>query len=249
MASAAAPWWESLYDLEMAAALFPRERARLELEVDALVRHLALEPGQRVFDQCCGVGTLSAPLVARGYEILGVEQAAAYVEAARVAAGSGRAEFVAEDARVFRRPGSCDAGFCWGTSYGNADDAGNQAMLRAAFDTLRPGARYLVEFANLAFFLSRWEGCRTRHSPGTGTQIFRESRLDLERGRLDQTWTIVPPDAPPRRRETSVALYLPHQLAANLRRAGFVDVELFGDLDAQPITRGHGRCLCVGRRP
>ena len=37
----------------------------------AVARALAVEPGQRVYDQCCGIGSLSVPLAQRGVFVAG----------------------------------------------------------------------------------------------------------------------------------------------------------------------------------
>lgn len=244
--SAQQEWWQLLYDEPLAESLFHREPARLEAEVDTIVRLLGLQPGDRVFDQCCGTGTLSLPLIDRGYDILGVDQCEAYINTAERATLRERARFHAADARYFHQSESCDAGFCWGTCYGNADEAGNHAMLCAAFETLKSGALYLVEFINIAKVLSHWQPCYSRH--GQGQKIFRENRLNLVKGRLEQTWTIIQKDGSVVNRETSLALYLPHQLAANMEKAGFEEVKLFGDLGSE-FGNHHHRILCLGRKP
>lgn len=65
-------WWTALYD-DLLADLFldgadPAEAGRT---ADDLVTLLGLSPGDRVFDQGCGTGRLSKPLLARGMRVVG----------------------------------------------------------------------------------------------------------------------------------------------------------------------------------
>jgi hypothetical protein len=57
------------------------------------------------------------------------------------------------------------------------------------------------------------------------------------------------PDGARAVRESSVRLYMPHDLAAMLRRAGFADVELFGGIKGDRLELDSGRCIAVARRP
>ena len=51
-------WWQSLYDDTFADFyLVPRDDAELQATLAFLRHRLDLKPGDRVFDQCCGVGT------------------------------------------------------------------------------------------------------------------------------------------------------------------------------------------------
>ena len=75
----AADWWVSFYDELLAETLLVREsESEVTATLDFLQRTLRLEPGlgQRVLDQCCGIGSLANPLVARGFAVIGVDQAA-----------------------------------------------------------------------------------------------------------------------------------------------------------------------------
>src|SRR5688572_5880516 len=78
------PWWHDFFDDAYAAyglvSIDPVEDAQ---RVEFLVRTLELEPGDRIFDQCCGIGRLSLPLAERGMRIVGVDRVASYIEAAR----------------------------------------------------------------------------------------------------------------------------------------------------------------------
>ena len=56
-------WWSALYDDLLADVLLDATTpAQIDETVAFLVDKLALRPGDRVFDQCAGVGRISIPL-------------------------------------------------------------------------------------------------------------------------------------------------------------------------------------------
>ena len=149
-------WWVPFYDDLLAETLLVREdAAEVDATVSFLIKTLELSAGtgQRVLDQCCGIGSLCAPLATRGFDVLGVDQSSAYIERARRDAGrtSAGTTFVAADAAEFVAEPACDAGFNWWTSYGYAPTREqNRAMLRGAFRSLGPGALFALDTMNLA---------------------------------------------------------------------------------------------------
>src|SRR5262249_53201722 len=141
-------WWESLYD-ELAAEVFLAATDPAELDATAtfLIDHLALSPGDLVFDQCCGIGTVALALAGRGLRVLGVDQSEPYVRRAAAEAqrrGLPGCSFHAGDACAFAPAQRCAAAFNWRTGFGNADDEANGRMLARAFEALRPGGRFAL---------------------------------------------------------------------------------------------------------
>lgn len=247
-------WWEELYDDVVAEMFLVRPEDETRALVDFLAAALGLAPGMRVFDQCCGIGTLGLPLAHRGIAVVGVDQSGAYVRRAnRGARSCGTAcDFAEGDAFEYVASPPCDAAFNWGTSFGNAAaDARNGSMLRRAFESLRPGGRFVLDFQNVARLLGDFrESIVRRHATPAGELVLlRESELDLAGGTLRQVWTTFLPDGRRRVRRTAVKLYLPHALADLLRAAGFVDVEFFGGLGFEPLGRSSPRCIARARRP
>jgi SAM-dependent methyltransferase len=254
-------WWTDLYDDALADVLL--EHDDVDATIRFLVDTLAIRPGDRVFDQCCGIGRLAVPLAAWGAEVIGVEQAPRYVERARARGSSPRrvageappkdsavrstATFVVGDAFDYVPP-PCAAAFNWWTSFGYVeDDAGNTRMLRRAFDALVPGGRFALDFLNVPGILARFRSHEiTRRDD---VVMLRESRLDLARGVIHKTWTFVFPDGRRVARPSSVRLYTPDRLAQLFADAGFADLRVLGGVDGQPIALDSPRCIVVGTKP
>ncbi|CAM2010992.1 class I SAM-dependent methyltransferase [Acanthopleuribacter pedis] len=245
-------WWQTLYDGTVAALFLEREPEQLQRETDCLARLLAVQPGASLFDQCCGTGTQALALARRGFTVHGVDQAAEYAASANAKAKTDdlKATFVAADARSYRPPQRHAAGYNWGTSFGNGLDAADHlAMLEAARDALLPGARFAVEFPNMIHLLGRFQAVLTRRKQLEDGEwlVVRECTIDHHHGALRQTWTILAPDGRRRSVDTSVRLYLPHELREHMEAAGFCEVQLFGAPDGTPLEGHHARCLAVGR--
>ena len=236
-------WWTDLYDDALADVLL--EQDDVDATIRFLVATLGIEPGSRVFDQCCGIGRLAVPLAAWGAEVIGVEQAPRYVERAR-ARGSA-ATFVVGDAFEYVPP-TCTAAFNWWTSFGYlADDDGNVRMISRAFEALAPGGRFALDFLNVPGVLARFRPHEiTRRD---GIVMLRESRLDLARGVIHKVWTFVLPSGERVERPSTVKLYTPDRLADLFSRAGFIDLRVLGSIDASPIALESPRCIVVGTRP
>ena len=245
-------WWETLYDEWIAEALLVRaDPSDVARTLDFLETTLRLDPGAAVFDQCCGIGSLALPLAERGYHVIGVDQAASYIERAlREAPASAR--FETADAFEFVATPACDAAFNWWTSYGYGDSTEeNQKMLRRAFESLLPGGRFALDVPNLPGVLHSFEPDRTdeRETPRGRVSMRRKSELDLEGGRLVKHWTFDVDGERRSRCTTSLQLALPSDHIAALESVGFRAVEAFGEIDGRALDLDAPRCILIAERP
>jgi SAM-dependent methyltransferase len=248
------PWWPAFFDETYASfGLVDRDPERARRTVDFLFDVLQLQPGMRLFDQCCGIGRLSVPLAERGIHVVGVDQAAAYVERARADTRGLPAEFHCADAHAFVAPEPCDAAINWFTSVGYVeDDEANARIFERAHASLKPGGRYAVDYQNVPRVLREFRE-RFFQGPGPddpeGVIVVEESAADFARGMIDSVWTFIHPDGRRDRRRVSTRLYMPHEIAGLLRRCGFERIELYGSVEGEPFGLNTARCITVARRP
>lgn len=239
-------WWSDFYNDTIAELFLVRDEAA---ELDFLASKLALRPGALVFDQCCGIGNLAIGLARRGMRAVGADLCGPYVERARRDAGTLPCEFHAADAFEFRPGRPCDAAFNWYSSFGYADaDERNLEMLRRAFESLKPGGRFALDFLNAPAVYRGFQPRMERGREG-GPRVVRECALDLLRGRLEQTWITTDAAGRSSSRRSSVKLYAPNRIAELLEAAGFRGLELFGSVAGAPLDLDSPRCLVVGRKP
>ena len=232
-----------------------REPVELESTLAFLVGALALSPGARLFDQCCGIGSLALPLAARGFDVTGVDLCAPYVERARgdaAAAGLDRCRFEVADAGAFAPAEPCDGAFNWWTGLGHAEsDAGDRAMVGRAFAALRPGGRFVVDYMNVPGVLRDF---RPRVATGRATAkgpitLVRESRIDPLASVMHKRWAYHLGAGPIVFKESRLRLYYPHELASMLTGAGFVDLRACGSAAGEPLSLDSPRCIFVATRP
>lgn len=250
--SDAVTWWSDLFDDWFADLMFG-------LDDDAgaaafLVERLSLKQGMTAFDQCCGIGGVALRLAEQGIGVIGVDQAAPYVSRARAAARDGglSARFVVAEVSDFVPDEPVHGAFNWGMSFGyHETDEQNQAVLARAFETLLPGGRFVLDTTNAPAVLRTFQYSNAiRRSTGRGdVLLLRENTLDLARGRVNQHWTYLVNGGVGAERWSSVRLYLPDAVIAMLRRAGFVGVEIFGNLRGAPVGLDSQRMIAVGRKP
>ncbi|MBI4422923.1 MAG: class I SAM-dependent methyltransferase [Elusimicrobia bacterium] len=227
---------------------------RPDAELRFLWRRLRLFPGCRVLDQGCGTGRLALRLARRGARVVGVDHCRAYVERARALAREAALPcvFRAQDASRFTAPARCDAAINWYSSFGQSPRVRDDLrVLRRAFESLRPGGRLALDWPNMAASLARFERRKEwrRAAPEGLLAVRRECALDLRAGLIRLVWTCRLPDGRGGRKRQQLRLYLPHQLAALAREAGFSGVQLLGGLRGQPLTAASPRCILLAARP
>jgi SAM-dependent methyltransferase len=249
-------WWHDLYDDLLAEMLLVRaDRAELDATVRFIIQQLGLERGARVFDQCCGIGSVAIELAAAGMRVAGVEQSAAYVERGLANARERGldVELVAGDGREHVPSAPARGAFNWWTSFGySADDDDNARMLARAFDALEPGGVFLLDTMNLPGVLRSFqeETVTRRSTPRGEVTLLRRSRIDPAGGVMRKRWSYVLPDGQLiEKPESVVRLYLPHTLIALLEGVGFQDITLFGSVHGEPLGLDSTRCICRAKRP
>ncbi len=247
-------WLEGFYDELLAEVLLVREPDELARTLAFLIGELGLRPGARVFDQCCGIGSLALPLARLGFDVAGVDLCAPYVERARrdaAAEGLARCRFEAGDAGAHAPAGPCDGAFNWWTGLGHAGDAVDRAMLARAFEALRPGARFALDFMNVPGVLRgfRPRVVTERATPRGRVTLVRESRIDLASSVMHKRWAYHLEAGPPVVKESRLRLYYPHELAAMLAATGFGEPRLLGSVGGEPLALDSPRCIAVAARP
>lgn len=250
MAEFAAPdgWWTDLYDDLLADVLLERHEEPTAV-IDFLLGELGVADGARLFDQCCGIGSLAVPLAQRGYDVVGCDLGVGYVERgrAKAAAAGVRVALHYADAFAFVPDTPCAGAFNWWTGFGYAmDDARNLEMLRRAADALVPGGRLVLDTMNVPGVLCDFRP--TVHTVRGGIHLTRESALDVDAGLMHKRWVYSDSGGRTVERRSTVRLHSPWELRALLRAAGFARVHMLGDIDGQPLTADSPRCIAVATR-
>jgi len=251
-------WWERFFDDDFAELwLSDEDPGERERRTTGLLRLLGLRAGDRLFDQCCGVGRVAVPLVERGVHVTAVDGVASYVERARrrcealpvMTRGGFRVEQA--DAFTYVPAEPCDAAINWYTSFGYSDDdAANGGMLRCAHDALRPGGRFALDYPDMERVRACFQAHSERHRDTDRGRFvaMRDAVLDDRRQMLVDRWTFVAPGGETRARAGETRLYSRAALRGLLSAAGF---EVLREVDPTEVgyAAGAGRSIWLARRP
>ncbi len=244
--------WQEFYDDNLADMLLVRsDETELRQTLDFICKQTEIAPGATIFDQCCGIGSLSLPLAARGYHVTAIDQSEHYIERAKKARNAQPVNFIAADAREFTCNPKCDAAINWWSSFGHAEsDLGNLQMLTQAYDSLLPGGKYIVDYLHLPGVLRSFQPhVITRRQRVDGEYILiRESTIKLQEGIMEKLWSYLLPDGSRVQRESRFRLYMPQQLSSMLLQAGFTNVELLGNISGERIHLDSQRCIAVAKK-
>ena len=133
------------------------------------------------------------------------------------------------------------------TSFGYfPTDEEDAAVLAAAFRSLRPGGRLLIDTIAREKTMRDLVPEEIREKDGIRSHVRRTITADGLR--VEKVTEIADGDGPKLRRE-SVRLYAPEELGEMFSRAGFVDVALYGSLGGELPSPDSPRLVVVGARP
>jgi SAM-dependent methyltransferase len=207
--------------------LFDAQRSDDEAEL--IARLLSLEPGMRVLDVPCGEGRIAGRLAQRGCEVVGVDYTEAWIELARKQYP--QPTFELADMRSLAYEAEFDAVVNWFTSFGYFDPQTNDQVLASFARALRPGGRLLIELHNpwrLQRLLKQTGGTSAFVIDKDGALMADRITYDAE-ARMSRTERFIVRDGHMRRLEFALEQVPGPELANRLRRAGFSQVQLFGD--------------------
>jgi 2-polyprenyl-3-methyl-5-hydroxy-6-metoxy-1,4-benzoquinol methylase len=223
-------WWETFFTgvaVDMWVQAVPEEYT--EQEADRLEELLSVAPGAEILDVPCGAGRLALVLAQRGYRMTGVDWSSECLAHARAAPGSANIAWEQRDMRDLPWTGRFDAAFCLGNSFGYLDDRANETFLRSVRQTLKRGARFILETPMVLENLLSHIQSRPWWKAGD-VYLLVENQYDPATGRLDIEYTFAKHGGIEVRRGSHRA-YPYRELVELLRSAGFsVDV-------AEPWTR------------
>jgi SAM-dependent methyltransferase len=240
-------WWRTWFGESYLAVYDEPLRERTPAEVDGLERLARMRPPERVLDEACGQGRHAIELAGRGYEVTGLDLSEYLLGVAseRARASGVRIRFVHDD---MRHPpaGPFDVVLNLFTALGYFEqDDQNQAVLDAVGRILDPGGRLVLEVLNGDWRVREFEP-REWFSVGK-IAVVEERELDATGRRMEVRRTI---ERPGEREESThvLRLYGPVELEGMLRKAGFRQIDLYGDWDGTPIRAHSTRILAVAHR-
>jgi SAM-dependent methyltransferase len=244
-----ANWWENFFHgvaLDFWRAAVSEEQTRAE--ADFIQKQLQLPARAKVLDVPCGNGRLSIELAQRGFQLTGVDLASEFIAEGKlksVAVGV-PVDFHERDMRDLPFAAEFDGAFCFGNSFGYLNDDENADFLQTLSQTLKPGARFILDAPAIAeCLLPNLQPHRSITVAGISVSI--ENRYDEDESRIFTDFTFMRNGETDKRR-SSQRIYTYRELSELLSLAELQTEVEFSSLDEQPFELGSKRLLLICKK-
>lgn len=238
-------WFETWFDSPYYHILYKnRDEKEACYFIDHLVKQLALQPNAKVLDLACGKGRHAVHLNKLGYEVTGVDLSEASIEAARKFE-NGKLSFFVHDMRQPLYINYFHYIFNLFTSFGYFDtEAENHDVLKAAYDGLKPGGLFIIDYMNSRKVIDNMLRRETKVVDGITFNIHRS----LTNGFITKKISFTDKGHNFEYQE-KVKAFKYHQLKDLLQKAGFTITHQFGDYYLHPFAENQSdRVILVGRK-
>ena len=244
------PWHEEDAFWEMAhPVLFTEQRWQdAPAQVEAMLALLKLAPGARVLDLCCGPGRHALEFARRGFQVMGVDRTAAYLERARKQAQQQGldVEFVEDDMRAFCRPEAFDAVVNYFTSFGYFEDPeDDRRVVSNVYESLKGGGAFLLDMMGKEVLARILEGPRWQEEDGR--ILLQETKVTRNWSWVENRWILLK-DGERRDFHISHRLYSAVELTSLLEECGFGHLEVYGDVEGGPYDQTARRLVVVAHK-
>ena len=241
-------WYARYYGEDYAASVASALTAeRSAAEVAFILGETGARPPALVADVACGHGRHANIFAARGFDVTGVDQNAAYLERARAETPPGAsARYVQGDMRE-AVGGPYALVLSLFHSFGFFSDKDNRRMLQSWAGALAPGGFLALDVWNRDALLRR-------NTPGRAWQAAPDLSVDEHyaydalSGRSTIHYTYTYGDGRRQEYEASFRLYTPAELRVLFAEAGLTVTALYGSLTGDAYTLDAPRTVLFGRR-
>jgi SAM-dependent methyltransferase len=237
-------FWSELYPF-----MFPEERFHFaEEQIEKILALVGYEEGA-VLDLCCGPGRHSLALAKRGIQVAAVDRSEFLLRRAKEEAAKSNLEieFVLDDMRHFVSDQSFSLILNLFTSFGYFDDIEDDLkVLQNAYRSLKPGGAMVIDVFGKEPLARKYQA--------TNSTKFGDEVMLIQRNEICEDWTrcrnewILVKGATARTFNFQTRLYSGQEMKDILRKAGFEEVKVFGDLDGNEYGVDAARLIAVGRK-
>ena len=245
----AAEWWEDFFsDIVVDFWRKAISEERTHAEADFILELLQVPHAAKILDVPCGQGRLTCELASQGYALTGIDFSLPFLAEARGKAAERRLniEWQHGDMRKMSGQAEFDGAFCFGNSFGYFDDGGNATFLCAVCQSLKPGARFVLDAAISAETLL--PRLHDREWARVDDFLFlEENHYDHLNGRMTTEYTFIR-YGQSWRKASSHRVYTYRELFNLIEEAGFVHIESFGSLARDPFVFGSQQLFFVASR-
>jgi SAM-dependent methyltransferase len=229
--------------------LFNQQRqTNTKVEVENLVSLLKIQQNDRILDLCCGPGRHSLEMARLGFEVVGVDRTASFIEKAKQKAEDDRlgVEFSVGDMREYCQPDSFNIVMNLFGSFGYFEDPDDdRQVVENMYTSLCSGGRFLIE--TMGKEIAAGEFRERDWSQEGDTLVLAERKPHQNWSRIQTRWIVIS-DNQRVEHTVSVRSYSAVELSSLLSDCGFVDVQVYGDLQGIDYDQGAKRLVVIGTK-
>ncbi len=241
-------WWDNFFP-EFRPFFGLVSQRETNNHVRYIMEKLNLKPGKKFLDCPCGIGRVGLPLAKKGIKVTGVDITQSYLdEFGSKAKKSGLSiDLSRADMRRINFNSEFDAaGNLW-TSFGYFEnESDHQLVLKKMYKALKPGGKFMLHVINRDWIMANYQSHGWQEVAGVKSMEKRyfDYRTSINHG----TWYIIK-DGREKTFEANIRMYSFHELIAMFEKVGFIDIEGYGSIKNEPISRERMMMFITGARP
>lgn len=220
-------WFERSFREDYVLVYRHRDEESADQEVANLLARLPIKQTGRVLDLCCGSGRHARAFARRGYEVVGVDLSDVLLQLARDQNRYENLALYQYDMREIPFADEFDIVVNLFTSFGyfNTDEENMQVVANMA-KALKQGGQVVIDYLNPSYVKANLIPSSTKEIEG----LYIEERRWIVDGYVKKRIMVKDVEADePREYLEQVRLYEAHEMKEMMERAGFTDIQLFGD--------------------
>lgn len=237
-------FWSLFYEW-----MFPEESFHQAREqTDDLIRFSGVDKGA-VLDLCCGPGRHSVPFAEKGFTVTGVDLQPMLLEKARYYSDRENVniEYIEENMLTFKRSDAFDLVISMFSSFGyfsNPED--DFRVLENAYHSLKSDGKILMDVRGKEIHAMANVTSYSQEMPN-GDLIFHRTEVNDDWTRSRSDWVYVKGEKA-HRFKMEFNLYSGSELRALLKKAGFSDVKIYGDLKGSAYNHNAKRLVVLAQK-
>jgi ubiquinone/menaquinone biosynthesis C-methylase UbiE len=243
-------WYKEFFTgaaVEFWSGIVPEEHT--EDEVQLIIDELQLEPKDEVIDIPCGNGRHAVLLAEQGFAVTAVDLSQEFIERAqqRATEYGVTLNIVKSDMAEFVAKSPAKGAYCLGNSFGYLEYDRLQAFLRNVTNSLKSGARFLIDATSSAECLLPSFQDHDWYEMGS-MKMLLENSYDPAIGALETHYTFIRDGKEVETRTSLHRVYTAAEIRRMLQAAGLIVVHLLGSTDGEVFELGSPQMYIVAEK-
>ena len=241
-------WWHDFYTaFRPFFGLVPQKETNAQVRY--ITKKLSLKPGKKFLDCPCGIGRISLPVAKMGIRVTGVDIIPSYLDeiSTRAKQRGLKIALLHSDMRRINFDSKFDAaGNLW-TSFGFFDkESDNRFVVKKMYQALKPGGKFMLHLINRDWIIANFRP-RDWYEAG-GVKSMEERYIDYRTSVNHGLWHFIK-NGEEKAINSPIRLYSLHELIAIFRSTGFINIESYGSVKDEPVTRDSRMMYVIGTKP